>query len=121
MPTLGTRGHWRRNVDFRPRLVHDIAKLRGIQLCHPAVLPSTLYLTTDGNRPAGSAFNNQGDVDCLQSNMAPARDGYNSAFRGVLAHGQILNQTVGKDDPRSFDWARFETLYRSPVVPWLDQ
>ena len=115
--------NWLTPVQMRKaaRLVHDIAKRRGIPLTHPSVLPSALHPATNGNRPAGTQFNNQGDVNYLQSNVVPGRDGYNSGFRGVLAHGQILNRTNGKDDPRIFNWPTFETLYSAPVVLRLDQ
>ena len=67
------------------------------------------------------AFNNQGDADYLVSTATPPRDGYNAAYEGVIAHGQILNRTDGKDDPRIFDWAAFKAVYDLPVVLRLDQ
>jgi hypothetical protein len=115
--------NWLTPVQMRKaaRLVHDITKRRGIPLAHPAVLPATLHPASNGNRPAGVAFNNQGDANYLQSALAPARDGYTPTFRGVIAHGQILDRTNGKDDPRIFDWPAFEAISATPVVLRLDQ
>jgi hypothetical protein len=116
-------------------LVRDIHLRRGIPLTHPPVLPSALpqHQTSNvtegwGDRPAvGVPFPNVGDPNYqpgllrLKNPNAPAlgssfRDGYGANFRGVLAHGQVLNRSGGKDDPRIFDWTAFTARYNQSIT-----
>jgi len=113
------------------RLVRDIARRRGISLSHPAVLPWTLPQHVNGDRPAvGVDFIAQGGgyqkgallPGKLDDATSPKsfRDGYNANVRGVLAHGQVLNRSGGKDDYRTFDWTAFDAAYKTSIVFRLD-
>jgi hypothetical protein len=115
--------NWLTPVQMRKtaRLVRDIALRHGIPLTHLAVLPSALHPATNGSRPATVPFNNQGDANYQQGNEALAEDGYGPAVQGIIAHGQILNRTDGKDDPRIFDWNAFMTLVNQASLQRFDQ
>ena len=128
-----TNANWAQDIQLKKAalLVRDIALRNGIPLEHLAILPSDLF-PAPANRPNDSAGDRPSNV-AFVAPVGPVglferlgtysedragdtrQDGYGADQQGILSHGQVFHRSVGKDDPRIFDWASFMTRVNNGV------